>query len=286
VVIDADSTADPGFARALSRYAPLNDIVVQGNVSVLNEQETWLTRLGGVLSRCRYQLTYPLKQSAGLNIPITGNGMCIGANLLQRDGWRAFSITEDSELYVQYTIDGVRILHARSATVYSQEAKSLGQGATQRRRWMAGRLWAIQRYGRPLLQSRRISWHQKLDTIVELGLASPVLHLFVALVAAAAALLLSPGWFGLGMALAAGLSVSGIVAGTLAVLWNHPEPGKTVLSFLRLPIYLMWRMLVLFGTLLTLRDKKWERTSRHASIDRGASPADQPPSHAPAAVAK
>ncbi len=271
VVIDADSTVDPGFARTLALFAPLNDIVVQGNFSVLNEQETWLTRLGGVLSRCRYQVTYPLKQSAGLNIPITGNGMCIGARLLHRDGWRAFSITEDSELYAMYTIDGVPILLARAATVYSQEARSLGYGVTQRRRWVAGRLRAIRQYGGQLLKSRQISWHQKLDTFVELGLASPVLHLMLALFAAVAALLLIPGGFGLGVAVAAGLSLSGIFASTLIVLWNHPQPGKTALSFLMLPIYAVWRMLVLFGTLLTLRDTKWKRTSRHASVDHDSS---------------
>lgn len=267
VIIDADSMADPGFAQAVAAYSPLRDIVVQGNFSVLNEGETWLTRLGGVLSRCRYQVTYPLKQAAGLNVPITGNGMCIGAGLLERDGWRAFSITEDSELYVQYTIAGVPILHARSATVYSQEAKSLRQGMTQRRRWFAGRLWAIRHYGGQILRSRHISWHQKLDTFVELGVASPVLHLILALFVALFAVLLLPRGVGLAIAVAAGLSLSGLLFTTLVVLWNHPAPIRAALSFLMLPIYAVWRIVVLIGTLLTLRDTRWKKTSRRATAE-------------------
>src|SRR5438876_4591966 len=106
VIVDADSTVAPTFALGLAKLAPLNDIVFQPNNGVLNEFENWLTRLGGLLGRCRFQVTYPLKQSAGLNCPIS-NGMGIGTNLLIRDGWRSFSITEDTELYAIYTEAGV-----------------------------------------------------------------------------------------------------------------------------------------------------------------------------------
>ena len=52
VIIDADSTVAAGFASGLAKLAPLNDIAFQANFGVLNEFESWLTRLGGVLSRC------------------------------------------------------------------------------------------------------------------------------------------------------------------------------------------------------------------------------------------
>jgi len=70
VIVDADSTVAKTFALGLAALAPLNDIVFQPNNLVLNEFESWLTRLGGLLGRCRFEVTFPLKQSAGLNIPI------------------------------------------------------------------------------------------------------------------------------------------------------------------------------------------------------------------------
>ncbi len=267
VVVDADTTVAPGFAAGLAALAPLNDIVFQANFAVLNEFETWLTRLGGVLSRCRYQVTYPLKQSAGLNCPLTGNGMGFGTNLLLRSGWRAFSITEDSELYAIYTESGVPIRHASSASLFSQEARSLQQGATQRRRWLAGRLRVIREWGARLIRSPHIGWHQKLDAFVELGLSSPVLHLILAFAVVVAAPLVVGGGTGRWIAFMAIASLSGIAVTALVVLSRHPQPWRTLSSFFMLPAYAGWRAFVAAGTLFTLRDTTWRKTARTVPID-------------------
>jgi cellulose synthase/poly-beta-1,6-N-acetylglucosamine synthase-like glycosyltransferase len=266
VIIDADSTVAPDFASALARLAPLNDIVFQANYRVTNEFESWLTRLGGLLSRCRYEVTYPLKQSAGLNCPITGNGMGFGTNLLIRDGWRAYSITEDSELYAIYTEAGVSIHHASRANLFSQFARTLSQGTIQRRRWFAGRIRIIHEWGVRLIRSPRISWQQKLDAFVELGLASPVLHLMFALAVSAAALFGTPGSAGKWIASFAIASVSGIAVTTIVVISRHPQPWRTLSSFLMLPVYAGWRLVVVFGTLFTLRNTTWRKTARTAPV--------------------
>ena len=264
VIVDADSVVAPDFALGISELAPLNDIVFQATIAVVNEFDGWLTRLGGLLSRCRYDITYPLKQAAGLNCPIMGNGMGFGSNVLLRDGWRSYSITEDSELYAIYTVDGVTIRLAHEAKLFAQEESQLNQGVTQRRRWLGGRMRAIADWGGPILRSRRIGWHQKLDTLIELGLASPVIHLILATVVAILAYVISPSASGKWIALLSISSLSGLVATTIVAIWQHPEPGKTLLSFLMLPIYAAWRSVVLVTTLVTLHDKTWRRTARTA----------------------
>ena len=87
VIIDADTEVDTKFAHALSAHAPLRNIAVQGYFATLNEDASSLTRLAGVLARCHYEVLYPLRASAGLNSPLTGNGMCIGRDLLVPCGW-------------------------------------------------------------------------------------------------------------------------------------------------------------------------------------------------------
>jgi cellulose synthase/poly-beta-1,6-N-acetylglucosamine synthase-like glycosyltransferase len=265
VIVDADSTVAPDFASGLAELAPLNDIVFQPNNLVLNEFESWLTRLGGLLGRCRFQVTFPLKQSAGLNCPIA-NGMGIGTNLLIRDGWRSLSITEDSELYAVYTESGVRIRHASSANIFSEESRTLEEGATQRRRWLAGRMRVIQEWGARIIRSRRINWHQKLDMFVELGLSSPVLHLVIAFTVAATSLFALPGSAGRWIAFLALASVSGLAVTTIVAVKRHPQPWRTLCSFFMLPAYAVWRIIVVVSTLLTLRDKTWRRTARTAPV--------------------
>jgi 1,2-diacylglycerol 3-beta-glucosyltransferase len=267
VIVDADSTVESTFALGLAKLAPLNDIAFQSNFGVLNEFESWLTRLGGVLSRCRYNVTYPLKQSAGLNCPINGNGMGFGTNLLIRDGWRAFSITEDSELYAIYTEAGVFIGHASEANLFSQEARSLQQGVIQRRRWLAGRIHIIREWGVRLILSPHIGWHQKLDAFVELGFAIPVLHLLIAVLVVAGGLIGVSGTAGWWIASLAAASLSGVAVTAIIVIWTHPQPWRTLFSFFMLPVYAGWRVVVLLGTLSRLGDTTWRKSERTAPAD-------------------
>jgi cellulose synthase/poly-beta-1,6-N-acetylglucosamine synthase-like glycosyltransferase len=263
VIVDADSTVAPTFALGLAKLAPLNDIVFQPNNGVLNEFENWLTRLGGLLGRCRFQVTYPLKQSAGLNCPIS-NGMGIGTNLLIRYGWLSFSITEDTELYAIYTEAGVSIRHASAANLFSQESRSLQEGATQRRRWHAGRLYIIREWGLRILRSKNIGWRQKLDAFVELGLSGPVLHLVIAAMTIALALVGVRGKTGWWIASLVGASLAALVVTTITVIARHPQPWRTLASFFMLPMYAAWRLVVVLGTMVTLRDTTWRRTARTA----------------------
>jgi cellulose synthase/poly-beta-1,6-N-acetylglucosamine synthase-like glycosyltransferase len=191
--------------------------------------------------------------------------MGFGTNLLMRDGWRSFSITEDTELYAIYTEAGVTIRHASAANLFSQEAQSLQQGATQRRRWLAGRFHIIRDWGPRLLRSPHIGWRQKLDAFVELGLSGPVLHVVVAVAAAAVALVAVRGTLGWWIASLAAASLSALVITTIAVIVRHPQPWRTVSSFLMLPLYACWRLVVVLRTLGTLRDTTWRRTSRTAA---------------------
>jgi 1,2-diacylglycerol 3-beta-glucosyltransferase len=276
VIVDADSTVAPTFALGLAKLAPLNDIVFQPNNWVLNEFENWLTRLGGLLGRCRFYVTYPLKQAAGLNCPIS-NGMGFGTNLLIRDGWRSYSITEDTELYAVYTEAGVSIKHAPSANLFSQEAGSLHQGAIQRRRWIAGRVHVIREWAPRLLRSKRIGWRQKLDALVELALPAPILHLLVAASVIGAAVLGVGDRLGLVIAIVAAASVAGIVATTVTVLFRHPQPWRTLASFFMLPVYAGWRLLVAVRTVMTVRDTRWQRTDRGPSATQAPFPVTNPP---------
>lgn len=261
VVIDADTIVDPGFAEALSADMPLKGRAVQSYFATLNEGDNWLTRLAGLLARCRYEVTYPLKRRAGLNCPLTGNGMVIGVELLA-GGWRHFSITENWELYADYTARGIEIRYAQKALILSHEVESLGQGGTQRRRWMAGRLHVLGEYGSALLRSRKIGFAQKLDALTELAGLSPVLHVLAAFAIAAATLLLPGGAVRTAVLVLAVMSLLPLAAATTLALIRHPEPGRTALALLMVPWYALWRVVVAIATLFTLRNRTWTKTER------------------------
>ena len=163
--------------------------------------------MSAVLATATHRFAYRLKRRAGLNVPLVGNGMAVGTDVLARHGWHAFSICEDWEMYALLTERGVAIAGAPRARVYAQEARSLQESGTQRERWTAGRLSGLARVGPRLLSSRRLTFAQRLDAIAELAVPGPALHLGAVVVLALVAWLCNPpASAGLLAALAASLA--------------------------------------------------------------------------------
>ncbi len=263
VIIDADTVVEPQFARAIDAVGPLRDCAAQAYFATLNEGDNWLTLLAGVLARARYEVVYPRRERAGLNCPLTGNGMVLGAGLLAERGWNAFSLTENWELYASFTADGIPIRYAQRAKLFSQEVRNLSQGVSQRRRWVVGRRQTLRQWWGPLARSRRIGLAQKVDALYELSAPGPVMGGTIAVVLAVLALLLlggAPGWIVAAMAL---VSQMPLVFATLAVLARHPQRLRVVAAMALLPAYAVWRAGVSLGSLVGTGRMGWQKTRRN-----------------------
>lgn len=262
VVLDADSTVVPGFATALAAQGPLPEKVVQAYFGSSNEFDSWLTRLSGVLGRIRYEIDYPRNQRAKLNVPLTGNGMCIGSAILRREGWKADSITENWELYARWTAAGIRICYAHDALLLSQEASSLRQGGSQRLRWASGRADVFRRFFGPIWRSTSIGLGQKIDALWTLGAPSPVIGGLLCVGAAGLALLFLPRPYDYILGSVALLLLLPLVSSTVRVIWNHPQPLATIGSFFMLPFYAVWRVVLQLKAALVGTRQGWVRTAR------------------------
>jgi hypothetical protein len=218
--------------------------------------------MSAVLAAATHQFAYPLKGRAGLNVPLVGNGMAIGTDVLGRYGWHAFSICEDWEMFALLTERGVAIESAPRARILSQEARSLHQSSTQRQRWTAGKLTVLARVGPRIVKSPHITFRQKLDAIAELAAPGPGLHLGLVLLLGVICVALHPpaGAVLLGALIASLLRPA---AYTLAALSVHPHPAQAVRAFAFLPIYALWRIGAAARALRNLGDAPWVRTQRH-----------------------
>jgi len=262
VIVDADTIVDAECAAELNAAGPLRAKAAQAFFDLSNPRESPLTRMAAVLATATHRFAYPLKQGAGLNVPLVGNGMVLGSDVLAQHGWHAFSICEDWEMYALLTARGVPIECVPSAHVYAQEARSLRESATQRERWTAGRLTVLARRGPQLLLSRHITLPQKLDALAELAAPGPALHLGLVLLSSLLCLILHPPAGGLLVA-ALGASLLRPTAYTIAALAVHPEPARAVSAFAFLPIYVLWRIVTAVRALRMVGDRPWIRTQRH-----------------------
>jgi cellulose synthase/poly-beta-1,6-N-acetylglucosamine synthase-like glycosyltransferase len=267
VIVDADTLVDDDYALHLASWAPLEDRAIQSYDGMSNEFENWLTRMAGVLTRNRYGIALPLKVKAGLSVPLTGDGTVLGSRLLQRSPWSVATITEGWELYARYTLDGLRVIYEPRSRLYAQETKALSQSRSQRERWTAGRLAVLRMYLPAILTRGRASLLQRLDLIAELTNLGPVMRGAIGIAGTAVALGAGvPGW-----PLLVTLFASGVVQPALysaISLATHPQPGRTLAAFLRLPMYAVWRVAVGIRAFALSGKTLWVRTSRHEEADR------------------
>ena len=258
-IVDADSTVDQRFADIVGRSPTLRSTIQQGYHSISNPRESWLTRLAALLNSARYEGQLMLRAQAGLNAPLTGNGMCLGCEVLNQHGMHCRTIKEDLELYARYTLAGVSIQYCPSAVLYAQESRSLAQARTQRLRWETGK-WAIaRRYAWPICISA-LPLLQRLDSLSEITHRGPVLHTFAAL-ALGLPLIGNPGYAGvLGLVLLA--STIPLLAWTFLSFLKQPERLRLLAALAFLPAYVIWRIGV-FATGALNRSRKWRRSPRH-----------------------
>jgi hypothetical protein len=171
----------------------------------------------------------------------------------------------------------VRCVGAEDAHLGAQEARSLRQSASQRKRWTAGRLTVLRTYGPAILRSHRIGPRQKLDCLAEMMALGPAAHLGTAVGLAAIA-----GFGGLPWGVPiAGLLLASLVRPityTTIALARDPEPVRAVGAFAFLPFYVCWRLGIQLASLGRLGNKPWVRTGRHEptpqSPGAGAAPPD------------
>jgi cellulose synthase/poly-beta-1,6-N-acetylglucosamine synthase-like glycosyltransferase len=262
VIVDADTTVDPGFAAALAEAGPVSGKALQAYFDVANSGDSSLTRMAAVLAAANYRAAYPLKRRVGVNAPLLGNGMCIGSDVLATHGWHAFTIAEDWELYALYTAQGVPIESVEGARLFAQEASSLGQSSTQRQRWTAGKLTVVGRHLGELLRSRRIGFWQKLDATAELSAPGPVVQLALTMSLIAAIRMVDvPGAAWLTLALVIPLGRLAVYAAIgLAI---QPDPLRAARAFMFLPVYAAWRLGTVIASLKMIGDTPWVRTARN-----------------------
>ncbi len=264
VIVDADTVIDSVFLRAMDRHVRRGERAIQGYFGVLNPEDTWLTRLGVVPAALKFRLQFPGKQTLGLSCPLAGNGMCFAAGLMREKGWNAFSLTENWEYYILLTLDDVATTVAPEAKIYSQVARSLAQGETQRVRWAKGRMETLAKYWRRLLVSGLLKPSpSRLDALVELARPSHAILLLSSVVVFgfSAALYVAEGTSG--PAWLSGLAVAGQVVLLAAAMVVARVPWRSWVALALVPYYLAWKVIVSLKAVLGRRQKQWQRTDRH-----------------------
>jgi hypothetical protein len=136
---------------------------------------------------------------------------------------------------------------------------SLGQAASQQRRWESGRLFLLRRYWRQLLRAALLRGDPS-TAVALIDVAMPPLSIIVAGDVALIGLAL---FAGTPLQLAAALAVmAGITLYVGTGFYFARLPARALLSLIHAPQYVVWKLWLYAQQLPRRRELTWVRTSR------------------------
>lgn len=155
-ILDADNLAAPGFLRAANSAMQSGLEIAQGYRDSKNPRDSWvagsMSAFFWTMNRFYNRSRAAISMSAALN----GTGIVISADLLERLGWNARTLTEDLEFSAICAINGVKIGYMPSAVVYDEQPKGLRESMVQRRRWFSGCIQCLKIYGARLISKKSV----------------------------------------------------------------------------------------------------------------------------------
>lgn len=261
LVVDADCFISANVLESLDGTLQ-EKRVIQCYSGVGNPEESWFTRLLDVSRTINNDIYSRAKQRLGLSTQLIGTGMCFSSRIIEKFGWDAFTVGEDSEYYANLIRNGETVGFNWNAKVYHQESSSLKQATSQRIRWSSGRFGVAWRYGFSLLVEGLIERNAiKFDAGLTLILPNPSLGMNVTLLCLAAALLTPPGIGGALPAWFLVLALGQLAVFVIGVFYTKHRLSKFLSIFIA-PVFLAWKLGIDALSILGVGRKQWTRTER------------------------
>ncbi len=179
ILFDADYVPGKSLLKFLA--APFADPevgAVMGRVVPHNVGSNLLTRLTDLERAGGYQISQQARYNLGLIAQYGGTAGGVRRAALEEagkaygdvdGGWRASSLTEDTDLTLRLAIQGWKIAYVNRAECYEEAPATWEARRKQIERWAIGHTDCLHRYLGPLLRSPHLSARAKLDGVLLLG---------------------------------------------------------------------------------------------------------------------
>ncbi len=170
VILTFDADYLPQFDVVEKLVAPFVDPevgAVQGRVTVLNEDESFVSKLVTLERIGGYRVDQVARDRFGL-VPQYG-GTVGGFRrdlLVALGGWDTRVLAEDTDLTAKTVLEGYRVRYVLEAESYEEAVTTWRAYWKQRKRWAKGHMQCAFRHTGSILRTRYLSRIQKLDMIL------------------------------------------------------------------------------------------------------------------------
>jgi cellulose synthase/poly-beta-1,6-N-acetylglucosamine synthase-like glycosyltransferase len=259
VILDADTIVERNLLARLDARFEAGSQVIQVYYTVLNVGESPLAALRFAALAALHYLRPLGRMRLGLSCGLKGNGMAFLTEVLDRHGWKWFTLAEDVELHLALIEAGLRVDFAPETTVLAEMPVTFEQAASQNERWERGRLEMLRERGLSLLlDGLKQRDPVRVDAVVEQLIPPLSVPVLLAGATLAGGLLTRSR---LATVLAA-FGLGGQIAYVLAALALVRAPGRVYLALAYAPTYVAWKFWVYARSFVARGDGPWVRTTR------------------------
>jgi cellulose synthase/poly-beta-1,6-N-acetylglucosamine synthase-like glycosyltransferase len=155
VVIDADTTMDQGYLRAMDAALTSGARVAQGYYAVLDPGASSTAGFRAAALALRHYVRPLGRTRLGGSSGLYGNGMAFSTEVVRGRRW-SNHLTEDIELQLELLLAGTRVAFVPGAVVEAEMPATLEASRSQHERWERGRLEMVRRFV-PALARRTVT---------------------------------------------------------------------------------------------------------------------------------
>ena len=272
-ICDADNLVSLNFLQEMNKHLSAGQQLVQCYLDTKNPMDNWVSLSFATNFYCMNRSYQLARTHWKLGASLGGTGFCIGTKLLKKIGWIANSLTEDLEFQIQTVLGGEKAHWCHTTRVYDEKPTSFKASCEQRSRWARGHWELIFKYA-PSLLFKAIK-EKSVIALDTLFYSLNPLHMLVGGIMMV---------FGI-IALAVGYPLKGIIP-IHPMIWNIlmvvpyiliifsiikdvQKPKLKLLGAILMPFFNLTYIPIVFGALLTRKNKVWKRTehSKNVALD-------------------
>lgn len=153
IIFDADNIVHPDFLNKMNDALCAGYNIAQGYRDSKNPNDTWISNCYAIYQYIQNYFLNQSRMNAGMSAFINGTGFMISKKIVQ-NGINLQTMTEDTELTVQYSLLDEKIAFVNNAITYDEQPLTFKQSWKQRRRWSEGTIECLKIYNNKLLKHK------------------------------------------------------------------------------------------------------------------------------------
>ena len=114
-IFDADNVVDKHFFSSMNNVLASGEKIAQGYRDSKNPSDSWISGCQSIFYWTLNRFLNLARHRLGLSAALNGTGFMMSAEIIRKDGFKTYSLTEDIEFTTQCVINGYRVAWAPEA---------------------------------------------------------------------------------------------------------------------------------------------------------------------------